>query len=194
MTTSLFFFNRNTISNNNSFKNTIRLSRSRSGVSPVIATTIILAITIALGLSLWSFANAGVSKATNDYANAITDYGRYTNDRFVIANLAFDHDGSGPASGAIAIWIFNSGLADTRIESIILDCKECAIPVHKTINKGDLHDTDPSDDFSVPPTTIQPKQLKTLWFASGISFESDKKYDFQVLSDTGAYQTYYQEK
>lgn len=169
-------------------------NKKRLGVSPVIATTIILAITITLGLSLWSFANAGVSKATNDYANVITDYGKYTNDRFVIANLAFDYDGSASTSGAIAVWIFNSGSADTKIGNIVLDCNECVVPVHKTINKEDIHDSDPTDDTTVLPTTIQSKQLKTLWFASGTSFEPGKKYDLQVISDTGAYQTYYQEK
>src|SRR5262245_24975750 len=92
---------------------------SRRGVSPVIATTIILAITIVLGLSLWSFANSGVSAATQTYSDVVTEYGRYVSDKFVVPTAAFDR----PDPDDVTVWIFNSGSFATEVQSVIITCK-----------------------------------------------------------------------
>src|SRR5687768_13221946 len=104
-----------------SFFNSKLIRMKRSGVSPVIATTIILAITITLGLGLWSFAASGVSTSTQTYADAVTEYGRYTSDRFIVANMDFDN----PADGKVSFWIYNSGKLATTISSAVITCKDC---------------------------------------------------------------------
>ena len=71
-------------------------------MSPVIATTIILAITITLGLSLWSFANSGVGAATATYSNVVAEYGEFTNDKFIITSVAFNN----PSNQHVAIWVY----------------------------------------------------------------------------------------
>src|SRR2546423_793444 len=107
MTTLPFFFIIKKMNVRTIFRNdcTVISNRSRSGVSPVIATTIILAITIALGLALWSFANSGVGAATFAYANVITQYGDFVSDKFVITNVAFNY----PANDQVTFWVYNSG-------------------------------------------------------------------------------------
>jgi hypothetical protein len=171
------FFNKMNV---NRFVNSVSPSRkSRSGVSPVIATTIILAITITLGLSLWSFANAGVGTATQSYASVITEFGKYTSDRFVIANMAFDH----PSANHVSVWIYNSGESATEITSIILSCKDCASPGTLTFSQAQLTGTNP----------IPSKSLEAISFSSG-ALTSGNTYEVRVISSTGAYQTQFQAK
>ena len=154
-------------------------NRRRSGISPVIATTIVLAITITLGLSLWSFANSGVATATDRYANVVTEFGNYAGDKFVIANMAFDS----PATNQMTVWVYNSGQLSTEIESIMLTCKDCSSFSPVTVDKAALTGTNP----------IQSKSLSTLSFDSG-TLADGNTYEVRVLSSTGAYQTYYQVK
>ncbi len=153
--------------------------KSRSGISPVIATTIILAITITLGLGLWSFANSGVGSATQSYAQVITDIGNYTNDRFVIVNTAFDY----PSDNQVTVWIYNSGTMQTRIDNVVLTCGDCSGFTPVTVNKADLTGTNP----------ISAKTLQQFSFNSG-STQSGKTYEIQVMSSTGAHQSYFQKK
>jgi flagellin-like protein len=99
--------------------------RRRRGVSPVIATTIILAITITLGLALWGFANSGAASSVIKYSEAIEDYGQIVRDhRFVIVNMGFESD---PSTGDnIAFWIYNNGKVNATIsqDHTLVTCKD----------------------------------------------------------------------
>ena len=161
-------------------------SNSRRGVSPVIATTIILAITIALGLALWSFANSGVGTATYTYANVITDYGQFVGDRFTIANMAFNY----PSNDQVTFWIYNSGKLTTDIKDVVLTCKDCT-PADYSPAPGNLvgpNTSDPSD------MTLASKQLGKYSFDGNIngstSIPSGKTFELTVVSETGASQTF----
>lgn len=153
--------------------------RQRRGVSPVIATTIILAITITLGLSLWSFANSGAAVATGKYAEVVTEFGEYAGDKFVIANVAFDN----PSADQVTVWVYNSGQLSTEIGSIMLTCKDCSSFSPVTVDSSALTGTNP----------IASKSLSALSFDSG-TLSDGNTYEVRVLSSTGAYQTYYQVK
>jgi hypothetical protein len=169
------------------FKNGTRI---RSGVSPVIATTIILAITIVLGLSLWSFANSGVSAATESYANVVKEYGKFTSDRFVVPTVAFDF----PNPDDMVVWIYNSGKFDTQIQSVIVTCKgTCAVsfsPVQLTGN--DLLPPQTTGDMTIASNTL--KELHFDSSAKGAVFTPGDTYQVQVVSETGAFQTIYQKE
>lgn len=171
-------------------KRRFMIKNCRRGVSPVIATTIILAITITLGLGLWSFANSGVSTATNTYANVITAYGNYTSDRFVIANIAFDY----PSNNEATVWVYNNGHLGTEIKNIILTCKapkaQCGSFPPVSVGQADLRDTNGTPKALGP---IPTEQLQKVSFTSG-SLASGITYEIRVISSTGAYQTYYLEK
>ncbi|MCI0560424.1 MAG: hypothetical protein MN733_18210 [Nitrososphaera sp.] len=169
-TPSLFFSTRNKMD-----------GTPKRGVSPVIATTIILAITIVLGLSLWSFANSGVSTATQSYADVVTEYGKFTADRFVIASVAFNH----PTPDHLTIWVYNSGRSDTTVATVLLTCKDCASFTPVQLTEADL-----KDGFM----TVSPKTLQDMEFDALVTFTSGKTYQVQVISETGAHQTLYQKE
>jgi len=163
-----------------------KVSRKRSGISPVIATTIILAITIVLGISLWSFANSGVSTATETYANVVEEYGKFTSDRFVVTSAAFDY----PNPDDMVVWIYNSGKFDTNIQTVIVTCKgTCSasfIPLQLT-----------GPDLLSGDMTIASHTLKDLRFDSSAKsevFTPGETYQVQVVSETGAFQTIYQKE
>jgi flagellin-like protein len=150
---------------------------SRRGVSPVIATTIILAITVALGLALWGFANSGVGTATTQYSQTVDKYGEFVGDKFVIANVAFDN----PGFGEISFWVFNSGELPTTISNIILTCRDPC---------GDVSNVGLSDSVTIPS-----KELTKITFdlSSPVKIENDssygdKTYELTVVSATGATQ------
>lgn len=157
------------------------LNKTRAGVSPVIATTVILAITVSLGLALWSFANSGVSATTAQYADIITDYGKYASDRFVIVNVAFDH----PSADSATVWVYNSGQLSTNISSILLTCKDCTTPFAAvSVDASQITPANPQ---------VASKSLQALSFSSG-TLADGNTYEITVTSNTGAYQTHYQEK
>ena len=158
-----------------------RKRRGRSGVSPVIATTILLGITVTLGLALWSFANAGVGTATQQYAESVTDYGNFASDRFVIANIDFDN----PSTGDVAFWIYNSGKFPTEINNVVLTCRDCSAVVSDptTLTQVDPYDPDPENQLK-----MDTKTLKKFWFHTNI--EALSTYELTVVSETGASQSY----
>jgi flagellin-like protein len=154
-----------------------RMNTDRRAVSPVIATTIILAITVALGLGLWGFANSGVGTATAQYSQTVDKYGEFVGDRFIIANIDFDN----PSPGSISVWVFNSGKLSTTVSNLVLTCRDCGAEV-------------PSVEL-VDPITIPSKQLVKITFdltdPVAIAADDDfggKTYDLTLISDTGAIQ------
>ena len=190
--TTLFFsslIKRMNVNHNISINSSCKLSKSRRGVSPVIATTIILAITVTLGLSLWTFANSGVATATQQYADVVTDYGKFTSDKFVIPSVAFDYPNP-PNSDDLTIWVYNSGDRETTIKTVTISCKVCADSV-----VAGLPLTLTAEDLLSGDTRVNAKDLVDLRFdtsARGAIFTPGETYQIQVISDTGAYQTVFQ--
>jgi flagellin-like protein len=153
---------------------------SRRGISPVIATTIILAITITLGLALWGFANSGVGTATVQYSDAVTEYGEVVrNHRFVIANMDFDN----PGPNQVAFWVYNSGKLDATINAnnVLITCSDCATAPASPTNLLSGN-PDPTD------LTVASKTLLKFHFDTTLA--SGKTYELTVVSDEGLAQTY----
>lgn len=175
-TPSLFFSSKNDM-----------IMRRRRGVSPVIATTIIMAITVVLGLSLWSFANSGVNAATQSYADVVTEYGKYVSDRFIVPTVTFDY----PNPDDVTVWVYNSGSFDTEVQSVIITCKGTCDASFTPVSLTGI-DLLPA----TPDMIILSKDLDNLRFdasAIGASFTPGDTYQVQVITTTGAYQTIYQE-
>jgi len=154
--------------------------KSRRGISPVIATTIILAITITLGLALWAFANSGVGTATTQYSEAVTEYGDVVrNHRFVIANMDFNN----PNSNQVSFWVYNSGKLDATINAnnVFITCTGCSSdPASPTNIRSDNPD----------PTNLTVTSKTLLKYHFDTTLESGKTYELTVVSDEGLTQTY----
>ena len=148
-----------------------------------------MAITVTLGLSLWSFANSGVGTATQQYANVVTDYGKFTSDKFVVPSVAFDYP-TPPNSDDLTVWVYNSGQRATNIQTVNVSCKDCSLAFSPVIlTADDLLSGDP-DEMQIPT-----KNLRKLSFdasAAGAVFTPGDTYQVQVISETGAYQTVFQ--
>jgi flagellin-like protein len=158
--------------------------RQRRGISPVIATTIILAITIVLGLALWGFANSGVGTATVKYSEAVTEYGEIVRShRFVIANMDFNN----PSANNVAFWVYNNGKLDATISSVhvILTCKDCT---GSGPSPSGLTQDSPADPGN--PLSLAPKTLKKFYFSAGATLETGKTYELTVVSDAGLTNTF----
>ena len=177
--------------------------RRSSGISPVIATTILLGITVTLGLALWSFANAGVSTATQEYADTVTDYGKFASDRFIVPSVVYDYADGATSANDLTVYVYNSGRFDTQITSVIVTCRDCSPafdPITLQIDPDDLASDDLDPNGSAQPNEstdgiVPSKLLMHLDFDSsalGANFVSGFTYQVQVISDTGAYQTIYQ--
>jgi flagellin-like protein len=163
-------------------------NRQRRGVSPVIATTIILAITISLGLALWGFANSGIGNAMVQYSEAVNEYGDIVrNHRYVIANIDFDNPSATPPS-YVSFWIYNNGKIETTISEnhVIISCKDCSSAFDPA--PVSLTQVDPED--ATKPLTVFPKKLKKFHFDTLTTLEPDKTYELTVVSDAGLVQTY----
>jgi hypothetical protein len=158
----------------------------------------LLGIAVALGLGLWSFANAGVGTATQEYAETVTEYGRFASDKFVVPSVAYDYANGATSANDVTIYIYNSGNLDTQIANAIVSCKDCE-PDYTfntlTLTVDDLN----SDSITQPNEStdgiVSSKTLAHLDFDTGVAgdiFRDDYTYQIQVVSDTGAYQTTYQ--
>jgi flagellin-like protein len=163
-------------------------NRQRRGVSPVIATTIILAITITLGLALWGFANSGVGTAMVQYSEAVNEYGDIVrNHRYVIANMDFDNPAATPPSH-MSFWIYNNGKVETMISEahLIVTCKDCSAAFDPS--PTGLTQVDPDD--ATQTLTVFPKKLKKFHFDTLTTLEPGRTYELTIVSDTGLVQTY----
>jgi hypothetical protein len=154
-------------------------NRKRAGISPVIATTIIIAITVTLGLALWAFANTGVGSATQTYSDKIIEYGDYTKDTFTIANMDFDN----PGADQVAFWIFNSGQNPTTIKDVVL------------VDRAGCHTWDPNmltkDGAAPGDLTVNSKDLKKFYFSAGDTLAPDcvgQTFELTVFTETGSSQ------
>ncbi len=97
--------------------------RERLGISPVISSTILIAITVTLGLALWSFVISQANTSTQSFASATTDYVNYVNERYVIVAMALGYDEPNTDectidSECVTIWIYNYSERDVRIDKV----------------------------------------------------------------------------
>jgi hypothetical protein len=92
------------------------INRIRKGVSPVIATTIIISLTLIVGFATWSFVNSEASAASTAFGQSTASNVNYLRERFVITNVAFNY----PSSGNVTVWFYNNGAVNTKIVEIYI--------------------------------------------------------------------------
>jgi archaellum component FlaF (FlaF/FlaG flagellin family) len=90
------------------------INRIRKGVSPVIATTIIISLTLIVGFATWSFVNSEAATASTAFGQSTASNVNYLRERFVITNVAFN------SNGTITIWFYNNGAVNTQIKEIYI--------------------------------------------------------------------------
>ena len=157
-------------------------NKSRRGISPVIATTILMGITVTMGLVLWGFANSQTNTAGFAITNGTTSYVNFVNDRFTVVHLAYAYDPVGlcPQDTTCAtVWIYNNGDLPTTITAISLGPNTSNME-GKVIKPSSV--------------TIQPKSVGTVTIENGVGkpFTTNTSYVVKVFSSTGAFQEYFE--
>ncbi|MEM3382603.1 MAG: hypothetical protein QXD42_06765 [Nitrososphaerales archaeon] len=92
------------------------INRNKKGVSPVIATTIIITLTLIVGFATWSFVNSEAAAASSAFGESTASNVNYLREKFVITNAAFNY----PNNGKITIWLYNNGAVNTQIKEIFI--------------------------------------------------------------------------
>ncbi len=85
------------------------------GVSPVLASIIMITVTIAGGMTIWSYVNTTSSQVTEAYGQDVTSDINQINEDFVITYLELN-----TTSDTVSIWMYNNGQLDTEIKQIII--------------------------------------------------------------------------
>ncbi len=192
---------------NNNRRSDDRL-RSKQGVSPVIATTIILGITVTLGIALWSFANSSAGTSAATYASTVTDYINYLRERFVIVNMAFKYDAidnSGSPSictdnsRCVSVWIYNNGQVSLNVRSIIFADKNGSVNItriygcvlHTDNNGSSVCSSNPIEIREDSMFRVGAKELGVVTFQSD-TLSNNNSYTVRILTERGNIQAYTQ--
>lgn len=159
--------------------------KRRRGVSPVISTTIMIGISVVLGLSLWSFSVSASNGAGAAVTNSTTSYVNYLQDRFTIVHVAYSHDAKNFCADddtCLTVWIYNNGDLPTKINEVMF---------------GPKVSTMASMPHSPDSLVIQPKTVETItiqYKVNGVNtqFTPDTSYIVKLVTETGAFQQYYE--
>ena len=120
-----------------------RRRQNRVAISEVIATIVLVAVTVTIGSVVWVWANSNAVNSENSYFNVTTE-------KFEIVTSTFSStSGLAPWSG-ITLYVFNSGAKSTTVAAILItyassSCSggPCSVsvtgsPVGTTLQPGQL--------------------------------------------------------
>lgn len=90
-----------------------RRRQNRVAISEVIATIVLVAVTVTIGSVVWVWANSNAVNSENSYFNVTTE-------KFEIVTSTFSStSGLAPWSG-ITLYVFNSGAKSTTVAAILI--------------------------------------------------------------------------
>jgi len=154
-----------------------RIPKQNRGISPVISSTILIAITVTLGLSLWGFVNSQVNVSTESFASATSDYVNKVSERYVIVSMALGYKDS----KEVTLWVYNYSERDVRVTNVLF---------------SDSNDPKVDPLVKEVDSVLKSKTLGTVTFnvaGSDFDFKKDgKMYYATVITDGGATKVYYQ--
>lgn len=183
--------------------------RKHAGVSPVIATTIILAITITMGLALYSYVNSASNTATQSFAQEVTDYVNYRNDRFVITNISYKTNLCGKflngtqITNCVSAYLFNSGDVPITINQVLLGANIISMQQYciDIPNKNNFEVSQTNSTITIPPKKMQSVSFHTLEVSiAGKPIclgefkppNQNQVFYTNVMTQNGSYQTAFQ--
>jgi archaellum component FlaF (FlaF/FlaG flagellin family) len=107
------------------------------GVSPVLASIIMISVTIAGGMAIWSYVNTTSADVTEAYGEDVTSNINSFNEDFVITYV-----GLNATTDTISIWMYNNGQMDTEIKQILIwtqtNSTATSITTALTLTKGEV--------------------------------------------------------
>jgi flagellin-like protein len=86
------------------------MKEKRKGVSPVIATILIISVTLVVGFATWGFASGAIGTMLQSQGETVSSDINNLRERFVIVNVNI------PASkDKVIVWVYNNGKIPTEI-------------------------------------------------------------------------------
>jgi flagellin-like protein len=175
-----------------------KVNKKRAGVSPVIATIIIIAITIVTGLALFAYTNSQADVATAAFSQEATDYINYRNDRFVVANLSFNESDScitATPEYCLTAYVFNNGNLPVTITTISAGKDDSQMVPYCVDTLEQYVLIEPKNMSAIPfygPATVDPSDGTVSCPPALPETVEEGIYSIRVTSTTGAYQLFFQ--
>lgn len=91
------------------------INRIRKGVSPVIATTILIGVTLAVGFATWSFASGAIGSLLQSQGETVASDINNIRERFVIVNVNISS-----SKDKVTVWVYNNGRLQTEITELFV--------------------------------------------------------------------------
>ena len=98
-----------------------RLRGGRPAVSELLATLILIAITLIAGAAVFGFVNGQAGVSEKQYANSVASNINYLNEHFVIVNVQFPSpcfSGLSTTCSSATLSVYNTGSATLNIKSL----------------------------------------------------------------------------
>jgi len=92
--------------------------RTRRAVSDVVATLLLVAVVVSLGVIAFTFASTGLGSLTQSFTGLISNQGNAVAERFVVEQVTFNF----PATSGADVYVRNVGtIASTLVSVYVVD-------------------------------------------------------------------------
>ncbi len=103
----------------------------------MLASIIMISITLAGGMTIWSYVNNTSSSITESYGQDVTNDINNINEDFIITHL-----GLNSTANTVSIWIYNNGQFDTVITQLLIwslsNITVTNVPVILQLSQGEV--------------------------------------------------------
>jgi len=161
------------------------------GVSQILASLILITITLGVGFGLFGYVNSAVTTAERTYADALQTQSNQLLESFIIASANF-------SSNELTIWFLNNGNINSSIIQIIIwnSTSSLFVTYNDTFVVKDLISY-PASSYEDPvlPLFLRTEAVTTitLTLPTG-TFNDGRVYNIKALGTHGNTYTYFQVK
>ncbi len=161
------------------------------GVSQILASLILITITLGVGFGLFGYVNSAVTTAEGAYQNALQLQINELQESFIIASANF-------SSNELTIWFFNNGNINSSIIQIIIwnATSSLLVTYNDTfVVKGGISYAASSYEDPVLPLFLQTEAVTAIksTLPTG-TFNDGRVYNIKAIGTYGNSYTYFQVK
>lgn len=161
------------------------------GVSQILASLILITITLGVGFGLFGYVNSAVTTAERTYADALQTQSNQLQESFIIASANF-------SSNELTIWFFNNGNINSSIIQVIIwnQTSSLLVTYNDTfVVQGASSYAASSYEDPVLPLFLRTEAVTTIkvTLPSG-TFNDGRVYNIKALGTHGNTYTYFQVK
>lgn len=168
-----------------------RSQRKRAGITPVIATLMIIAVTIVAGGAVFFYVNSQAAIQEQRLGEANSSYLNFLNERFVTVNANF-------SSNKVTIWFYNNGNLTTKIQQIWI--WNTTRSLYVAYNSSGVFSGSSSYPVSLESPVLPislpsgSTQKITLTLPGTLTFNAGRTYYIHAVAQYGNTYTYFQVK